>query len=128
MSSTDEVASYLQEHHTEHADLALWVRSLLLEAEPDFEQRIYRGWEAVGFHHPDAGYVCGLFPRPDGLQLLLEHGAVLPDPEGVLRGDGRQVRTLPVPDRSARTEEYIQRFLDLAVLDGLERKSTRTRN
>ncbi|NKX52587.1 DUF1801 domain-containing protein, partial [Arthrobacter deserti] len=95
MSSADKVADYLREHHAGQAGLALWVRSVLLDAEPDFEQRIYRGWEAVGFHHPDAGYLCGIFPRPEGLQLLFEHGAALPDPEGMLRGDGRQVRMLP---------------------------------
>ncbi len=45
------------------ADLALWARALVLEAEPALTERMQRGWGGVGFHHPDAGYVCGLFPR-----------------------------------------------------------------
>ncbi|EMY32877.1 hypothetical protein D477_017864 [Arthrobacter crystallopoietes BAB-32] len=125
MHRTDEAGEYLRQEFPEQAELALWLRSVLLEAEPDLEQRVYRGWQAVGFRHPDAGYVCGIFPRPEGLQLLFEHGASLPDPEGVLTAGGRQVRALPIADRSADTVDLVQRFLARSVIDGLERRAGR---
>jgi hypothetical protein len=84
VQQADEAGDYLRHEAPELAGLALWLRSVLLAAESDLEQRVHRGWQGVGFHHPDAGYVCGIFPRREGLQLLFEHGASLPDPEGVL--------------------------------------------
>ena len=125
MSRTDEAGEYLRLDFPEQAELALWLRSVLLEAEPDLEQRVYRGWQAVGFRHPDAGYVCGIFPRPEGLRLLFEHGASLPDPEGALAASGKQVRALPIEARSAETADLVRRFLERSVIDGLERRAGR---
>jgi hypothetical protein len=118
-STPEEAADYLRSYHPGHAELALWVRQVLLDAEPDLEQRVYRGWQAVGFHDPDAGYVCGLFPRPEGLLLTFEHGASLPDPDGALIGDGRQVRSLPVHAADAGTEARIRGLLEQAISYGL---------
>jgi hypothetical protein len=65
----------------------------VLAADPDLSERLYPGWRGVGYRHPEAGYVCGLFPQPDGeLRLLFEHGATIADPEGVLEGPGTQTR------------------------------------
>jgi hypothetical protein len=71
----------------------------VLAADPDLSEKVYPGWRGVGFRHPEAGYVCGIFPQPDGeLRLLFERGAALPDPDGVLEGSGTQTRYLRVGD------------------------------
>lgn len=62
---------------------------------PELSRKVHRGWQAVGYRHQRAGYVCGVFIRSDRVMLLFEHGRLLSDPEGVLRGDGRQVRFIP---------------------------------
>jgi hypothetical protein len=74
---------------------------------------VYRGWRAVGFRHPEAGYVCGVFPKGDGrVDLLFEHGATLPDPEGLLQGATRQTRFIPLRSRddvpAATLAVYVQ--------------------
>ena len=120
----DHTADYLREHHPDAAELALWVRGVLLEAAPGLEQRVYQGWQAIGFVHAGAGYVCGLFPRPSALLLTFEHGALPPDPDGLLTGDGRQVRSLPVTARDDRTRRRIVEFLDSAVFLGEARHGT----
>ena len=122
MTDTDPAATYLRRHHPEHAELALWVRTVLLEVEPELSQRVYPGWRAVGFHHPETGYLCSLSPRPDALLLTFEHGAALPDPDGVLIGAGRQVRSLPVRDRDPATGDHIRHLLELAFVH--RRRST----
>ncbi|WP_159619377.1 DUF1801 domain-containing protein [Arthrobacter zhaoguopingii] len=114
----DSAADYLRQHHPDAAELALWVRGVLLEAAPGLEQRVYQGWQAIGFVHAGAGYVCGLFPRPTGLLLTFEQGALLPDPDGSLIGDGRQVRSLPISARDDGTKSRIVEFLDSAILLG----------
>lgn len=59
---------------------------------PELSRKVHRGWQAVAYRHERAGYVCGVFIRSDRVMLLFEHGRQLSDPEGVLHGDGKQVR------------------------------------
>jgi len=53
----------------------------------------------LGYHHPDGGYLCGLFPQRDSVKLGFEFGVLLPDPDGLLEGRGRQVRYLVIRGR-----------------------------
>jgi hypothetical protein len=72
-------------------------RDAVLAADPDLSERLYPGWRGVGYRHPEAGYICGIFPQPDGeVRLLFEHGAAMPDPERLLEGAGTQTRYLVV--------------------------------
>jgi hypothetical protein len=71
------VDELLDEHTPEMADLA---RRLIehVDAAADWsELRIYAGWHGFGFHHPDLGYVVGLFPGADSVRVLFEHGHLL---------------------------------------------------
>ena len=91
-----EVREFLASRHPEALELALWLRAVVLDAEPDLSERVYRGWDGIGFRHPDAGFVCAIYPRGPEVRLLFEHGARLDDPEGVLEGDGAQTRHVTV--------------------------------
>ena len=90
---TDETTAYLRTEHPVASELALAVRDVVLTAEPDLTERVWAGWDGIGFHHPDGGYVCAIFPRRDGsVRLLFEHGHHLADPAGLLEGGGSQTR------------------------------------
>ena len=39
---------FLAERHAAVLELALWVRELVLGAEPDLSERVYRGWDGIG--------------------------------------------------------------------------------
>ena len=58
-----DVYDFLVDSHPSLADLALWVREVVLAGEPDLTERVYLGWDGIGFRHPDAGYVCAIYPR-----------------------------------------------------------------
>jgi hypothetical protein len=75
---------------------AQWLREVVLDAMPDAAERVYRGWHGFGYHHPQAGYVCAVFPRADDALLAFERGVLLADPHGLLYGDGRTVRWIQV--------------------------------
>lgn len=98
-----------------HGDVALWLRSVVLDAEPALGERIARGWGALTLHHPVAGYVCGVFTRPDGVTLVFEHGVELHDPEGLLQGAGRQVRHIEVAAPDEALAEVVAAFTAQAV-------------
>ena len=95
------------------------LRRLVREALPEAEERVYPGWRAIGYRHPAAGYVGGIFLYPDMVKLGFEHGAMLPDPEGRLQpgpSAGKQVRYLEVWDESDIVPEVIRNLLLAAVV------------
>jgi hypothetical protein len=82
----------LRDHTSEVRDLAQQLRQLIHATLPGMREKGYSGWHAIGFHHPAAGYVCGIFPKEQSVRFLFEHGVLLSDPEGILQGDGKQTR------------------------------------
>ena len=105
----------LGEHSDGVAATAQRLRSTLLEAHPQLEERVRTGWHSINYRDPTAGFVCAIFPGADRVQLVFEHGARLPDPEGRLAGTGRQVRTLEFIDADDVDPDVVAHFLDLAV-------------
>ncbi len=91
------------------------LRDVLLEAQPDLVERARTGWHSINYTHPVAGFVCALFPYADRVDLVFEHGALLPDPAGHLTGGTRQVRTLPVRPDEDLDPGVVVEFLDAAV-------------
>ena len=82
----------LSQHPPEIRAIAEALRRLIHSEVAAMTERAYPGWHAVGFRHPVAGYVCGIFPTDESIKLVFEHGRLLSDPAGVLQGDGKQVR------------------------------------
>lgn len=101
------------------ADIALWTCNIVAVADQDLAARVYRGWQGIGFRHPEAGYVCGVFPRGHWVMLLFEHGASMTDPEGVLLGEGAQTRFLRIDEPSEETAALIDRYVQQAVAERL---------
>jgi hypothetical protein len=105
----------LTEHTDAVAATAQRLRTVLLDAHPQLEERVRRGWHSLNYRDPEAGFVCALFPTADRVQLVFEHGARLPDPERRLSGTGRQVRSLELTDAEDVDADVVTTFLDLAV-------------
>jgi hypothetical protein len=107
--SLDEV---LRMADRQGAEAAGWLRDLIRAIDVPFEERTRSGWQALTFHHPDAGYVVGIFPRTGCAELIVEHGADLDAFADVFDGDGgsqiRKVIVCTVPDpRSERIVDVI---------------------
>jgi hypothetical protein len=115
----DPALDFLRELEPRTWELAAWTRERVREADPDLTERLYRGWRGIGFRHPEAGYVCAIYPRSEWVVLLFEHGASLPDPEGVLQGDGTQTRFLRIAAADAATASLIGRYVQQAVAQRL---------
>lgn len=114
--------AYLRERHPDVLELALWARALVLAAEPDLTERVYPGWDGIGFRHPEAGYVCAVFPQPDTVRLLFEHGVRLDDPAGVLEGDGAQTRHVTVAAADDALAPILAQLVRDAVAERLFRR------
>jgi hypothetical protein len=119
-----DVRDFLRDSHPGLAGLALWVREAVLAGEADLTERVYHGWDGIGFRHPDAGYVCAIYPREQEqeVRLLFEHGVRLDDPEGLLEGAGTQTRFIRVRERDGRLAAAIGRYVHGAVAERLFRR------
>ena len=111
----DDAEDLLSEHPDAVAATAQRLREVLLDAHPQLEERVRRGWHSINYRDPVAGFVCALFPTADRVQLVFEHGARLPDPERRLSGSGRQVRALDLTAPDQVDAEVVGTFLDHAV-------------
>ena len=109
------VEGLLDEHSPTVVAAAQRLRALLRTAHPQLEERARAGWHSINYRDPVAGFVCAIFPGADEVQLVFEHGARLPDPEGLLSGSGAQVRALRFRGPADVDDGVVVRFLDLAV-------------
>src|ERR687898_631475 len=113
-----DVDDFLRDSHPGLAVLALWV------GEADLTERVYHGWDGIGFRHPDAGYLCAIYLREQEqeVRLLFEHGVRLEDREGLLEGAGIQTRFIRVRERDDRLAAVIGRYVHDAVAERLFRR------
>lgn len=119
----EEVLSFLRERHSETLELVLWVRHRVLSAEPDLEERVYRGWNGIGYRYPVFGLVCAIYPQRDGtVRLLFERGRELNDPDGTLEGDGSQTRYVTFSEPDTDEAGLILRFVPEAVAQRIFRR------
>lgn len=86
----------LEEHSPLIRELANQLRALILKTVPGLNEVAYPGWHAIGYRHPEAGYLCGLFPYDDHIKVYFGYGRFLFDPDKLLTGDGKQTRYLQI--------------------------------
>ena len=111
--------------------LAERVLAIVTAHVPDVDVRAYPGWRGLGLRDAQSGYFCGVFPRHedagDGggrsecVRVLFEHGASLPDPDGMFTGGGAQTRWATLRVGEPVPEAALLRMVDAALLHGAAR-------
>ena len=92
------------------------LREIILETGRGASEKANRGWRSISYRDKQVGYFCGIFPFEDHADLIFEFGVLLPDPDGILQGDAKQVRYLRFHDLDDVHMEEIKPLL-LAALD-----------
>src|SRR5687768_3962835 len=110
----DDMQQFLDEYPLEVAALTLQVREAILALLPNAVEKVYLGWQGIGFHHATAGYVCAIFPGRSGVKIGFEHGNLLHDPDHLLEGSGNQVRYLVVSAWDPALPEILSHLIDQA--------------
>jgi hypothetical protein len=108
----------LAPHSPRIVALAQKLRRIVRQAMLDADERAYPGWKAIGYVHPRAGYVCGLFPSEDRVAVAFEFGVLLPDPERLLRAGpsgGKKVRYVEVRRGADIRVQALRNLLSAAV-------------
>jgi hypothetical protein len=75
--------------------IAQALRELVRAQVPEATEAVYPGWRLIGYRadHRDRNvYFAYIAPTADHVSLGFEWGILVTDPQGVLEGDGSQVR------------------------------------
>lgn len=108
----------LESHDTHIRQLAEQLREIIKRNIPQVVEKAYPGWRAIGYRHPKAGYICGIFPYLDKINLAFEHGASFHDPDRVLKNpptSSKQVRYLEIKQIEDINEAVIEDFIAQAI-------------
>ena len=109
------VESILENHSLPVRRTVERLRAIIRETVPEAVESANAVWHSLSFKHPACGYFCGIFPQATRVDVAFEFGVLLPDPEGRLEGEGKQVRYLRLRDEGDLRAEAFQQLLIEAV-------------
>jgi hypothetical protein len=112
-SSDAEIDGLVKSFKPEIGAMAAEVIAAIRDLRPDLAPRVRLGWGSVNFRHPQAGFVCGVFPMPDHVSLVFEHGRQLDSP--LLQGEGKQVRFIRFPPGASVPRDALAVLLAEAI-------------
>jgi hypothetical protein len=99
-----EVDAWFETYTNPQKELVQAVREVILDADPRMSEAIK--WQAPTFMYK--GNMASFYPKTTKhVSLMFHTGASLPDPEGLLEGEGetsRVVRFLDADDLAAKTD------------------------
>ena len=109
-----EVERFLQNSPRELSDIVLQIRDLVLSAAPSVTEVIRR--RGIIYYYPERGGpvsagVCQVGLYPDHVRLAFIHGAFLPDPAGLLRGEPRYKRYVRIDTYDDAPWQAIQELI-----------------
>ncbi|MGQ0604623.1 MAG: DUF1801 domain-containing protein [Anaerolineales bacterium] len=109
------VDELLATHTSEVRTLVERLRKLVRRTVPEATEAAHLGWHCLNYHHPSQSLFCGIFPRHDHVNLVFEFGILLPDPTGLLQGEGKQVRLVHIRERGHIRVKAIQQLIHAAL-------------
>jgi len=110
-------------HTLEVRELCEALRSLVRAAAPEASETAYPSWHGIGYRHSKSGYFCAIFPQTDYVKLGFEFGVLLPDPDRLLEGDGKQVRYIYIRRKEDIRTEAIRGLIVAALSLPAEREA-----
>lgn len=78
----------------------------------------YPGWHGIGYKHPKAGYICGIFPFKNMVKLSFEYGVFLKTHKDILvtgSSKGSKVRYLEIRDEKDIKEDIIKELINESI-------------
>jgi hypothetical protein len=102
------------------------VRALVVECLPGAVERVYTGWNLIGYRIPDGSksrYCCYLYATPERVELGFEYGRLLTDPDRILEGEGTQVRKIVFRTKSDIKKRAVRRVILEAAMITKERSA-----
>jgi hypothetical protein len=117
-----QLLGFLTAYDTTVADLALALREIILEEAPNASEYIYQVYTvAVWFGFtgqlgkPKDAWFCYITTHARHINLGFPYGAVLPDPNRVLEGEGKTNRHIKFRSMSDLERPFVRRYIQAAI-------------
>lgn len=117
-SPARQLAAFVAKYEPEVGTLFRATRAVMRRRFPTATELVYDNYQflAVGYSASDRASSClvSLAVSPKGVALSFYHGATLPDPHGVLLGEGKQNRFIRLESAATLSEPAVLVLLDAA--------------
>jgi len=100
------------------ADLALALREIILEEQPDASESVYQVYTVAiwfGFSGKMKDMFCYITTHAGHIDLGFPRGANLPDPNRVLEGEGKAMRHIKFTSMSDLERPFLRRYIQAAI-------------
>ena len=94
--------------------LAIDLVALIRTTAPGAVEAVRVRQRCVRYSHQRCGYFCGMYPQVSSVQLLFEFGVLLPDPDGLLSGEGLYTRFVTVREFYALHAPALRQLIEAA--------------
>jgi hypothetical protein len=91
------------------------LRRLVRQTAPSAIESAHAVWHSIHYNDPHNGYFLGIFPQEETVTLAFEFGILLPDPQKVLVGTGKQVRFVRIHENGAIPAVALQDLIEAAL-------------
>jgi hypothetical protein len=88
------VDTFLKGYPPPMREIAVKAREVILSVMPDATEKVYPGWKVIqyGTAADMKSVFAAISPQRERVNLGLANGVDLPDPDGLLEGDGKAIR------------------------------------
>ena len=134
---SEELIRLLSAYDLSVGELALALRSMVLEEAPAAIEKFFQGYALVFWYSVTgrmSGVICSVVVYTKGVNLMFNRGAELKDPDGLLEGEGKIIRHIKVRRPEDLKRPYLRKFIRAALkhakstaTEKRARRSTRSR-
>ena len=112
-----QLLGFLAAYDRHSAELALALRQLILEEAPDASESVYQVYTVAiwfGYTGKMKDMFCFITTHAGHVNLGFPRGAALPDPQGVLEGEGKAMRHIKFASLRELARPFVRRYLRAA--------------
>ena len=121
----DQLDTFLALYSREAREIALCLRTLVLSVFPDATEKIEPRAAIIAYIRGKAAkeFVFAISPHMKHVNLLLSHGAKIPDPHRLLVGSGEVARHVKIKSEAETQNPALQLLLEKALRASLREDS-----
>jgi hypothetical protein len=112
------VDTFLKGYAPQVREIAVKARETIFAVFPEATEKVYPGWKVIqyGAGAEMKSVFAAISPQRERVNLGLAHGADLPDPDGLLQGDGKAIRHIKLTSPEAAGTPAVRELIRGAVL------------
>jgi hypothetical protein len=117
--AAEQLRSFIAKFSAKDQKLIRAVRAAMRKRLPTANELVWDNYNflVIGYSPTErpSDSILSITARADSVAICFIHGATLPDPKGLLRGEGNQVRSIPVESAAVITTRDVDALIGAAL-------------